>query len=121
MGRSGAKYEGVNVGAITVGMSDEGDEIFSYSFNTLGPTQKRNAQRTIGLLPEEFHEDFVAVDTRKRDVTEHAEMKLAGIGNMEIGTYIGISKECCLCCTGALIAQGLYKFGGCHGEAFNNW
>lgn len=112
--------EGVNVGAITVAM-DNDVEVFAYSFNSLGPKQRAYAQRTIGLLPEEFHEGVLPIDTRSKDITEHAEMQLAGSGKVETGTYIGISKECCLCCAAALIVQGKYKFGGCHGEAFNNW
>src|SRR5262249_56523968 len=78
--------------------------------------------KTLELLPEEVSEGAELVKCAQRsDVTEHAEMVLAGSGKLPAGTYIGISQQCCLCCAAALLVQQKYRFAGSHFAAFNNW
>ena len=121
-GEKKGTYEGVNVGAIAVMDTSDGGEALAFSFNQLGPSQQKMASRMFGLFPEDVQEGgLVPVKSAKKDVMEHAEMELADSGNIPKGTYIGISKSCCLCCAAALLVQGKYRFGGCHGEAFNQW
>jgi len=121
-GEKKSHMEGVNVGAIAVMDTATGGEALAYSFNQLGPQQQKMADRMFGLFPEDVQEGgLVKVKSAKKDVLEHAEMQLADNGQVPNGTYIGISKECCLCCAAALLVQGKYRFGGCHGEAFNQW
>ena len=121
-GEKKGTYEGVNVGAIAVMDTSSGGEALAYSFNTLGTKEQGMAKRMFDLFPEDVQEGgLVKVKSTKKAVLEHAEMELADSGKLSYGSYIGISKECCLCCAAALLVQGMYRFGGCHGEAFNQW
>ena len=120
-GEKKSPYEGVNVGAVAV-MDIPMGESLAFSFNDLGQQQHGMAQRMFDVFPDDVKEGgLVPIKSAKKDVLEHAEMELADSGRIPNGTYIGISKECCLCCAAALLVQGKYRFGGCHGEAFNQW
>ncbi|MDT7688618.1 MAG: hypothetical protein QOE46_1377 [Acidobacteriota bacterium] len=121
-GEKKSHMEGVNVGALAVMETADGGEGLAFSFNNLGPQQQKMADRMFGLFPEDVRgSGLVKVKSPKMEVIEHAEMQLADSGQVPEGTYIGISKPCCLCCAAALLVQGKYRFGGCHGEAFNQW
>lgn len=124
-GKKASQYEGVNVAAFALTETRGGEEVFG-AFNVGGKSEWARTEKTMESffgsadLPTEYT-PVTKQEGRKKDVHIHAEVKLADTGSLEFGTYIGISKECCLCCAAALLVQGKYRFGGCHGEAFNHW
>ena len=124
-GKKTSAYEGVNVGAFALMDTSEG-EVVGTAFNVGGKADWERTEKTMDAVfgSADLPTDYVPIkkkEGRKQDVHTHAEMKIADLSGAPSGTYIGISKECCLCCAAALLVQGKYRFGGCHGQAFDNW
>ncbi|MCP4152586.1 MAG: hypothetical protein GY757_32920, partial [bacterium] len=127
--RSGERH--TNVAAIALQKEEEAEKLYYTHNNTILAGNKAGFKERLDATVVEWQTKRQEETKPKLELVPnpalsdgggyHAEMNLIEKQPPKVGSFIYISKDCCVPCAASILIDNRYKFKACHGQIYNKW